>query len=126
MLTFMPQFVLGYQGMPRRYPYYPEEWQLLNILSTAGASIQGVGYVMPFFYLTASLFTGRDAGPNPWRATGLEWQTSSPPPQHNFEDIPVVTHPPYEYSLPSRWVANGAPHETNGHAGTREGVTSGH
>jgi cytochrome c oxidase subunit 1 len=127
-LTFLPQFVVGYLGMPRRYPFYPEEYQLWNILSTAGASIQGVGYLMPVFYLTASLFTGRDAGPNPWKATGLEWQVSSPPPMHNFDGIPVVTHAPYEYALPSTWVlADGHGHEVgNGAAAPRGGVTSGH
>jgi cytochrome c oxidase subunit 1 len=128
-LTFMPQFILGYHGMPRRYPYYPEEFQMLNILSTAGASIQGVGYIMPFFYLIASLFVGKDAGPNPWGATGLEWQTTSPPPHHNFDETPIVTHAPYEYSLPSSWVLSDGSHEGNGAATTgptREGITSGH
>lgn len=130
-LTFLPQFVVGFQGMPRRYPYYPAEFQLWNILSTAGASIQGVGYVMPVFYLTASLFFGRNAGPNPWRATGLEWQVSSPPPPHNFADIPVVTHAPYEYALPSTWIpTDDSTAETlakgNGADSARGGVTSGH
>ena len=100
-LTFIPQFVAGYQGMPRRYANYAPEWQLWNIMSTAGASIQGVGYAMPTFYLLASLFVGRPAGANPWRATGLEWQTQSPPHMHNFEEIPVVYFQPYEYSLPN-------------------------
>ena len=101
IMTFIPQFVLGYNGMPRRYPNYAPEFQFLNILSSAGASIQGIGYVMPLFYLTASLFTGRRAGGNPWHATGLEWQTASPPPPHNFEAIPVVYFSPYEYSMPN-------------------------
>jgi cytochrome c oxidase subunit 1 len=97
-LTFFPQFVLGYLGMPRRYAAYPEEFQFLNILSTAGASILGAGYVMPLFYLIWSWKFGKDAGPNPWKATGLEWQTSSPPPKHNFEVTPVVTTTlPYPY-----------------------------
>ncbi|MGL4422021.1 MAG: cytochrome c oxidase subunit I, partial [Gemmataceae bacterium] len=87
------------------------------ILSTAGASIQGFGYLMPIFYLTASLFTGKNAGPNPWRATGLEWQTSSPPPHHNFEEIPTVTHAPYEYSIPSKFALGGESNGAlNGHA----------
>ena len=98
-LTFLPQFVLGYQGMPRRYAAYPPEFQVLNILSTAGASILGVGYFLPFTYLFHSLGWGKPAGPNPWHATGLEWQTASPPPPHNFERTPVVTRGPYEYSL---------------------------
>jgi cytochrome c oxidase subunit I len=96
-LTFFPQFVLGYLGMPRRYAAYPEEFQMLNVLSTAGASILGVGYVLPLFYFLWSCRYGKDAGPNPWKATGLEWQTSSPPPSHNFEVTPVVTHDAYDY-----------------------------
>jgi len=96
-LTFFPQFLLGYLGMPRRYHAYPPEFQMLNVLSTAGASILGVGYVLPLIYFLWSLKRGRIAGPNPWRATGLEWQTSSPPPVHNFEQTPVVTASPYMY-----------------------------
>jgi cytochrome c oxidase subunit 1 len=96
----MPQFVVGYLGNPRRYPNYPPEFQLYHIMSTAGATIQGVGFLMPAFYLTASLFFGRRAGNNPWKATGLEWQTTSPPPQFNFDETPVVYFAPYEYSVP--------------------------
>ena len=83
--------------MPRRYAAYPEEFQMLNILSTAGASILGVGYVLPLFYLLWSCKYGKDAGPNPWRATGLEWKTPSPPPKHNFEVTPVVNVRAYDY-----------------------------
>ncbi|MGZ3318700.1 MAG: cytochrome c oxidase subunit I, partial [Isosphaeraceae bacterium] len=97
-LTFFPQFVLGYLGMPRRYYEYPAEFQVLNVLSTAGASILAVGYVLPLAYLLFSLRRPPDAGPNPWRASGLEWQTDSPPPVHNFEEIPIVTRGPYQYS----------------------------
>ena len=96
-LTFFPQFVLGYLGMPRRYYEYPPEYQVLNVMSTAGASILAVGYIMPLVYLLLSLRFGKPAGDNPWRATGLEWQTSSPPPFENFERRPVVTEGPYEY-----------------------------
>ena len=78
-LTFFPQFILGYRGMPRRYATYAPEFQVLNVMSTAGASIMAVGYLLPFIYLLWSLKYGPVAGPNPWRATGLEWQTSSPP-----------------------------------------------
>jgi cytochrome c oxidase subunit 1 len=98
-LTFLPQFVLGYLGMPRRYQAYPPEFQVLNVMSSAGASILAVGYVLPLVYLFWSLFYGKKAGSNPWGATGLEWQTASPPPTENFAHTPVVTHPPYEYSL---------------------------
>ena len=97
-LTFFPQFILGYLGMPRRYHAYPPEFQVFNVLSTAGASILAIGYLLPLFYFLWSLRYGRSAGPNPWRATGLEWQTDSPPPKHNFERTPIVTGPPYQYS----------------------------
>jgi cytochrome c oxidase subunit I len=96
-LSFFPQFVLGYLGMPRRYAAYPEEFQFLHILSTAGASVLGVGYVLPLCYLIWAWKYGRIAGPNPWRATGLEWQTPSPPPKYNFEVTPVVHVRPYDY-----------------------------
>jgi len=98
-LTFLPQFVLGYNGMPRRYHNYAPEFQAWNVLSTAGSSILGVGYLLPLFYLPYSLRHGRRAGNNPWRATGLEWQTPSPPPRDNFEQTPLVVHPPYQYHL---------------------------
>jgi cytochrome c oxidase subunit 1 len=96
-LTFFPQFILGYLGMPRRYAAYPEEFQMLNVLSTAGASILGVGYILPLFYLIWSVKYGKDAGLNPWKATGLEWKTPSPPPKHNFEVTPTVDYRPYDY-----------------------------
>jgi cytochrome c oxidase subunit 1 len=96
-LTFFPQLFLGYLGMPRRYHAYPEEFQVLNVLSTAGASVLAVGYVLPLCYLTFSLFFPKDAPANPWRATGLEWETPSPPPTHNFDRTPIVTAEPYEY-----------------------------
>jgi len=96
-LTFFPQFILGYLGMPRRYYSYPEEFQALNVMSTAGASILGFGYLLPFIYFTWSIFKGKPAGNNPWGATGLEWQISSPPPVHNFNEPVVVTEGPYAY-----------------------------
>jgi cytochrome c oxidase subunit 1 len=99
-LTFFPQFLLGYMGMPRRYHMYPDEWQVLNVFSTAGASILGVGYVIPMVYLAWSLRYGPKAAANPWKATGLEWQTPSPPPTENFEETPIVTSPPYTYHGP--------------------------
>jgi cytochrome c oxidase subunit I len=97
-LTFFPQFILGYLGMPRRYHVYPEEFQVLHVLSTAGASVLAVGYLMPMVYFIWSLRYGAVAGANPWGATGLEWSVSSPPPPHNFEEIPVVTTDAYDYS----------------------------
>jgi cytochrome c oxidase subunit 1 len=96
-LTFFPQFLLGYLGMPRRYPFYPPEFQIFHIFSTAGAAVLALGYFMPALYLGYSLVFGPKAGPNPWRAAGLEWQTSSPPPTLNFDKIPVVNHEAYNY-----------------------------
>ena len=97
-LTFFPQFILGYLGMPRRYHAYPDEFQVLNVLSTAGASILAVGYLIPLIYLTWSLRYGKVAGKNPWGAAGLEWQTHSPPPTFNFDRTPVVTEEAYAYA----------------------------
>jgi len=96
-LTFFPQFVLGYMGMPRRYHAYPPEFQILNVLSTAGATILAVGYLLPMVYFLWSLRYGAIAPANPWGAAGLEWQTTSPPPEFNFENQPVVTWEAYNY-----------------------------
>jgi len=96
-LTFFPLFLLGYLGQPRRYHSYPPEFQVFHVLSTAGASILGVGYLMPLIYLLWSLRHGKKAPANPWGATGLEWQTPSPPPRDNFETIPEVNGEPYDY-----------------------------
>jgi cytochrome c oxidase subunit 1 len=97
-LTFFPQFVLGYLGMPRRYAVYPSEFQVLNVMSSAGASILGVGYIIPLIYFIWSFKYGPIAGPNPWGAKGLEWTTPSPPPTENFEEIPIVTEQAYNYA----------------------------
>ena len=99
-LTFFPQFILGYLGMPRRYAVYPAEFQALNVMSSAGASILGVGYLIPLIYLIWSLRYGQAAGRNPWGAKGLEWQTPSPPPTENFKETPVVTEEAYDYVHP--------------------------
>jgi cytochrome c oxidase subunit 1 len=88
-LTFLPQFIMGYMGMPRRYHIYPEEFQIFHIASTAGATILAIGYVLPVIYLVLSLWLGEKADDNPWDAKGLEWETSSPPPHHNFEETPL-------------------------------------
>jgi cytochrome c oxidase subunit 1 len=96
-LTFFPQFVLGYMGMPRRYGAYAEEFQVLNVMSSAGASILGIGYLLPMVYLAWSARYGQRAGDNPFGATGLEWQTQSPPITHNFEHPPIVHTEAYDY-----------------------------
>jgi cytochrome c oxidase subunit I len=96
-LTFFPQFLVGYVGMPRRYHAYAPEFQVLNVLSTAGATVLAVGYLLPMIYLLWSVKFGRPAGPNPWGAVGLEWATSSPPPKENFHETPTVTWDAYDY-----------------------------
>ncbi|HMS56318.1 MAG TPA: cbb3-type cytochrome c oxidase subunit I [Fimbriimonadaceae bacterium] len=100
-VTFLPQFVLGFLGMPRRYHYYyfqGGDMQFYNILSTAGSTVLAIGFLLPAFYLTWSLKYGKDAGPNPWGAVGLEWQkVGSPPTTYNFEEMPVVTWEAYDY-----------------------------
>ena len=96
-LTFSPQFILGYLGMPRRYWQYPAEFQVLNVLSTAGATVLGVGYLLPMMYFLWSMRYGKPAPDNPWNAAGLEWQTSSPPPTFNFDETPVVNFEAYDY-----------------------------
>ena len=96
-LTFFPQFLLGSRGMPRRYATYAPEFQSLNLLSTAGASILGFGYLLPLLYLPWAAFYGKRAGRDPWNATGLEWTTPSPPPTENFPQTPVVTEEAYAY-----------------------------
>jgi len=98
-LTFFPQFIMGYLGMPRRYHAYPEEFQVYHVLSTAGASVLAVGYLIPAVYFVWSMRYGKFAPDNPWNASGLEWQTTSPPPPENFDVTPVVTHEAYDYSI---------------------------
>jgi cytochrome c oxidase subunit 1 len=99
-LTFFPQFILGYEGMPRRYGTYAPEFQVLNVLSSAGAVFLAAAYLLPLFYLSWSLLRGARAPSNPWQATGLEWQTQSPPRTENFTTTPIVTDPPYYYPKP--------------------------
>jgi cytochrome c oxidase subunit 1 len=98
--TFFPQFVVGYLGMPRRYAAYPPEFQVYNVLSTAGATILGAGYLLPMVYFTYAWFRGRPAGDNPWHAKGLEWETTSPPPTFNFDRTPIVTDETMNYGKP--------------------------
>jgi len=97
-LTFFPQFIAGYLGMPRRYHAYSPEFQVYNVLSSAGASILAVGYLMPLIYFFWSMRYGPRAPANPWGATGLEWKTASPPPTENFEQPPIVLEEAYHYS----------------------------
>jgi cytochrome c oxidase subunit 1 len=96
-LTFFPQFLVGYLGMPRRYHIYPDDFQVLNVMSSAGASILGIGYLIPLVYFMWSMNYGKRVGKNPWGAIGLEWTTHSPPPTHNFHETPTVDWEAYDY-----------------------------
>jgi len=100
-LTFIPQFVLGMEGMPRRYYDFPAEFQSLHTLSTIGAYMNGFGYLLALFNLLGSAFFGKVlAGGNPWDSLSLEWRTSSPPPPENFIETPIVTEWTYGYGTP--------------------------
>jgi cytochrome c oxidase subunit 1 len=103
-LTFFPQFVAGYLGMPRRYHVYPPEFQVWNVASTLGASILTVGYVIPLVYFAHSLIAGKKAANDPWGARGLEWEIPSPPPTENFTVSPIVTEGTHQYVRPSEEV----------------------
>jgi len=105
-LTFFPQFIVGYLGMPRRYAMYAPEFQVYNVLSTAGATVLGAGYVIPMIYFIWSLKNAPLAGNDPWGARGLEWEIPSPPPTENFVVSPIVTEGTHQYA-PSREVGIG-------------------
>jgi cytochrome c oxidase subunit 1 len=95
-LTFLPQFVMGSRGMPRRYWDYDPEFKLYHQLSTIGAFILGISLFVVVVYLFASLKTGKRAPKNPWGATTLEWQAPTPPTLYNFPEPPVL-HEIYDY-----------------------------
>ncbi len=97
-LTFFPQFIAGVQGMTRRYAAYDAQYQVWNVLSTAGSTVLGAGFMLPLFYLVWSLRYGKLAPSNPWGSAGLEWQSPSPPPVENFESTPVVLAGPHHYT----------------------------
>ena len=107
-LTFFPQFILGVLGMPRRYASYPPEFQILNVFSTAGATVLGAGYLLTAIYLVWSLKYGAVAGDNPWQATGFEWQCQSPPLTENFTEMPIMDHEAYDYAWLDRKNARAA------------------
>ena len=97
--TFFPQFILGTQGMPRRYFNYLPEFTALHQFSSVGSFVLGIGFCIMIGYLVWSLFAGEKAPDNPWGSTTLEWQSTSPPIMHNFIETPVVTGGPYAYSV---------------------------
>ncbi len=96
-VTFLPQFVLGSRGMPRRYYNYLPEFQSLHVASTVGSWILGAGLFLILAYLLASLRKPKTAVANPWGGRTLEWEAMSPPTMHNFDGQPVLKHGPYDY-----------------------------
>ncbi len=115
-VTFFPQFILGSQGMPRRYWDYLPEFTTLNRVSTVGSWMIGLGFFYALYYLIQSLASGEKAPANPWQATTLEWQTPSPPPTENFNGTPVVTTWAYEYRPQGAVPQGGVPAGAAGHA----------
>jgi len=101
-VTFLSQFFMGSQGMPRRYYTYLDQFQPYHVVSTVGSWILGLGLFVAAGVLLASLRKPHDAPANPWGARTLEWDTQSPPITHNFHDTPVLTHGPYDYTAPVR------------------------
>ncbi|WP_088894421.1 cytochrome c oxidase subunit I [Leptolyngbya ohadii] len=105
---FLPMHPLGLQGMPRRVASYDPEFIYWNVIASLGGFLLGVS-VLPFILnIVSSWIRGPKAGNNPWRAYGLEWLTTSPPPVENFEEIPVVVSGPYGYGKNQPLVANQA------------------
>ncbi len=98
--TFIPQFLLGNNGMPRRYYTYPEHFRALNVASTAGASLLAFGFIIIAVYLAVALRYGRRTEQNPWGSKGFEWLTDSPPPTHNFHEDPQYPEDPHDYRTP--------------------------
>ena len=95
--TFFTQFILGSRGMPRRYYTYLDQFQPLHAFSTFGSYILGLGIGLMFINLLLTFRKPMDAADNPWGARTLEWETETPPIQHNFHETPVLTHGPYDY-----------------------------
>jgi cytochrome c oxidase subunit 1 len=116
-LTFFPQFIVGWLGMPRRYHYYylAPEYQVYHVMSTLGSSFLGLGFILPAFYLTKSLINGRKASANPWGAHGLEWEIPSPPPTTNFLQIPIVLDEVYDFDPVTEYELDRAQQALEGH-----------
>ena len=97
--TFLPQFILGMEGMPRRYFDYPVQFEDLHYISSCFAMFNGLGYALVFGNLFYGIFWGKKVDDNPWESLSLEWKTASPPIHENFEEIPVVDNWTYAYDL---------------------------
>jgi cytochrome c oxidase subunit 1 len=100
LVTFVPQFLLGNAGMPRRYFNYPPQYQVLHVISSVGALGLACGMLLVAVYLLWALFYGERAPANPWGSRSYEWLTESPPPEHNFRAPVHFSLDPYDYSRP--------------------------
>lgn len=96
-ITFFTQFVMGAQGMPRRYHNYLDQFQPMHAFSTYGSWVMALGFFIMAYYLFHAIYKGKPAGNNPWASLTHEWSVSSPPPVHNFEEIPISDNGPYDY-----------------------------
>jgi cytochrome c oxidase subunit 1 len=96
-LLYFPQFILGMQGMPRRYFDYLPQFQTGQVISTIGGFIFIAGFILMVYNLIMGYRKGEQATANPWKGTTLEWTIPSPPSLENFEEIPVITEDPYNY-----------------------------
>lgn len=101
-VTFFTQFLLGSQGMPRRYYTYISQFQHLHFISTVGSQILGIGLFVTLFCFIQSLISGKKAPKNPWGALSMEWEAESPPIEHNFHGQPICKHGPYDYGVESK------------------------
>ncbi len=97
-LTFIPQFIAGHRGMPRRYHEYLPQFEEMMRLSSIGSFLFGLSLFCVLFNLIHSLMKGEKASQNPWEGLSLEWETATPPIEHNFHDQPICTVGPYEFS----------------------------
>jgi cytochrome c oxidase subunit 1 len=97
-VLYFPMLILGYEGMPRRYYHYLPEFQTMHQIATVGSWVMVAGILILLINLIVALKSGTKAPANPWGAATLEWTVPSPPPMEDFEEIPVVTHGPYDYT----------------------------
>ncbi len=126
-VTFLPQFVMGSQGMPRRYFNYIDQFQPFHQISTVGSFILGIGFMIVIYNFIKSIYAGKKAGANPWGSRAMEWQIPSPAPPHNFDYTPVVVHGPYDYHKPMAdfqlgLIQNGQNHHGHGAEGHAAGA----
>lgn len=97
-MLYFPKFILGYMGMPRRYYDYLPQFSGWQLISTIGSWLMLIALTIVIWNIVYSIFHGKKSTQNPWGGVTLEWHTTSPPPLENFEEIPIVTHEPYDFS----------------------------